>query len=46
MMLYSTLEGRVIFSIFSDGLVQSRTHMTLVADKLAGEGLGSRTAKP
>ena len=45
MMLYSTLEGRVISSILSESLVQSRTHMTLVAEELTGRGLSAHALK-
>jgi MarR family transcriptional repressor of emrRAB len=42
MMLYSTPEGRVNPSTLSDSLVQSRTHMTRVADELVAKGLVER----
>jgi len=42
MMLYSTPKGRVNPSTLSDSLVQSRTHMTRVADELVAKGLVER----
>jgi len=44
MMLYSTPKGRVNPSTLSDSLVQSRTHMTRVADELVTKGLVERVA--
>jgi len=44
MMLYSTPEGRVNPSTLSDSLVQSRTHMTRVADELVAKGYVERVA--
>lgn len=44
MMLYSAPQARANPSLLSADLVQSRTHMTRIADELAGKGLVRREA--